>query len=66
MCQIRGSFESYDLNKDGKIEFSEFVQVMNDDKEDIRNMIIIFDLNGDQMIDKEEFKEIPSMYDDSD
>lgn len=64
LAHVRGPFVSYDANGDGKITLTEFNAKLNGKQHDVENLIEIFDLDGDGMIDKYEFSEIAKMYED--
>lgn len=56
------TFEAFDVNKDEKIDMDEFVNFtlnmskQNPEKEDIKAIFPNFDLNGDLVVDKDQFR----------
>lgn len=55
---LQENFDKIDVNKDGKIDFDELYNSFKDTKENIQNLIEIFDLDGDELLDLEEYKEL--------
>lgn len=55
---IQESFNKLDVNKDGKIDFNELYNSFKDSKENIEKLMEIFDLDGDEQIDIQEYKEL--------
>ncbi len=55
--KIKETFDKIDVNKDGRIDAMELYNNIKDSKEAARNLIEIFDMDGDELLDLEEYKE---------